>query len=274
MIISDINDDGKPDIITTNHYGGKLNILLNNGDQLYLPPAFYFIASPAAISLADVNNDGKVDIICRQNDGYALSIIINHGGGVFSDPIQHKLDQNISPWTSIDINGDGKVDILSSYDNFIWILINMGNGSFYPQFNYFTTSRIAYIAAADLNNDKYNDIIISYRDENKISIVINNGNGNFKYPISYSPLIDFFPSYITTFDLNNDQKLDIILTNRNIPNIVIFYNIGHGHFAFHTTYSTRQPASYVAPIHINNDNITDFIYLTNNGIGIISTDCY
>lgn len=63
---TDLNGDGKPDLIIANG-GASITVLLGNGDGTFQPPTVYTIPqfgsqSISSFALGDFNHDGKTDI--------------------------------------------------------------------------------------------------------------------------------------------------------------------------------------------------------------------
>ncbi len=295
-IVSDINNDGKFDIIigTNLNSDAYLNIFLNNGDGSFSPlpvdviDSIRILPCPTNMILSDVNHDGKGDIIaiCGYNN---FIIIMNLGDGLFSPEKIYRVGVTISNLITADINDDGKIDIIFPSSNSVRIFVNTGSGTFHDEISCFTGSKVSYVTSGDVNNDTKVDLIIAYENDNKISIIINAGSGTFKYPISYSPSVDFYSKYLTTFDVNGDKKLDIIVAINGYAKIVILYNIDGVNFYFETinlilpsqncmSPNYILPPNCLSPIHIspmdiNNDNITDLFYLSERDIGILSSNC-
>ncbi|CAF1030052.1 unnamed protein product [Adineta steineri] len=88
-------------------------------------------------------------------------------------------------------------------------------------------------------------------------IFLNLDDGTFTQSktVSYK----FKPSHITTGDINNDGKLDIIAISSDEPDITVFYNAGNGNFNNSMIISTEVPLADVKAVDINKDNKLDLI---------------
>lgn len=112
---ADMNNDGNPDLISTNQ------IALGNGDGTFtlLPPL-----TPGAgisfdvISVGDLNNDGKPDLTLTVSDSQSPShtgVLLGNGDGTFATII-HVTDVGAVPVVLIsDMNGDNLPDLVFSW---------------------------------------------------------------------------------------------------------------------------------------------------------------
>ncbi|CAF1691237.1 unnamed protein product, partial [Adineta ricciae] len=77
----------------------------------------------------------------------------------------------------------------------------------------------------DFNNDTFVDIIVINHGTNSISIFYGDRKGNFVNLFTYSTGYDSFPYALTTGDLNNDNRLDIVIANFGTNDIhLVFFN--------------------------------------------------
>jgi Calx-beta domain/FG-GAP-like repeat/Carboxypeptidase regulatory-like domain/Domain of unknown function (DUF4214) len=118
----DFNGDGKIDLATTNIQVNTISVLLGNGDATFQARVSYPAGQPYEIAVADFNNDGKSDIVSAGN-GFGLYTLKGNGDGSFGALNTIQYGANFA--TPIDLNGDGKPDLLtSSKGNSVGVLIN------------------------------------------------------------------------------------------------------------------------------------------------------
>jgi len=187
----------------------------------------------------DFDGDGKIDM-ANIFDSLYIKLNTSNPGTYSTATIKsfNKIGANAIYLTDGDINGDGKLDILSAKGDTIFILKNEstpGNISFSKM--YFTSSFQAGKAAiADMDGDGKLDIIISNSNLNDSVIAIfknigSNGNISFGVEQDFNTSIHGIEN-LKVGDIDGDNKPDIVLSayhwelwvikNSTLNNVITF----------------------------------------------------
>ena len=126
----DVNNDGKIDLICVNTHGNSLTVFTNDGKGEFVVSATLPVGNvPVSVAATDLSNDGSVDLVCANSYDSTLTVLTNKGNGNFASAIM--LNVGIPPSypscvTSGDVNGDGRIDLISANfnDNNLTILTN------------------------------------------------------------------------------------------------------------------------------------------------------
>ncbi len=159
--LGDVNQDGKLDIISS-----RL-ILLGNGDGTFGNP----IAIPdgdahaGALAVGDVNGDGKLDIVTvptgvNISGGASISIFLGHGDGTFDSPVQVPAGDSVSDLALSDLNGDGRLDIITLGSSTISVFLGKGDGTFGEQVDYNAGQVNGPITLGDVDKDGDDDVVV------------------------------------------------------------------------------------------------------------------
>ncbi len=181
---ADVNGDGKVDLISANYYGNTLTVLTNNGSGGFVLSSSPGVGNdPYFVATADVNGNGKVDLISANSgggSGHTLTVLTNNGSGGFVLSSSPGVGNN--PWsvTAADVNGDGKVDLISANysSTTLTVLTNNGSGGFVLSSSPGVGRNPRSVAAADVNGDGKVDLIAANSSDATLSVLFNT-------PLSY-----------------------------------------------------------------------------------------
>lgn len=134
------------------------------------------------------------------------------------------------------------------------------------------------VVIADLSGDGHHDMAVANHDElldNRISILINNGDGTFAPSVYYDA--GDRPYWIAYGDIDGDTDLDLAVTNFWDTTVSIYLNNGDGTFAAQVPYEVGNGPGFVVMARLDGDddldlavgNINDYTLsvLMNNGDG-------
>ena len=148
MAVADLNQDGKPDLVTTTSSSlNMVSIFQNNssGSVISFAPRqdLPFTGSPTSVTLADFNGDGKPDIAVLDQGAPAVSIFKNttSGGSItMAAPFSIPIASGASTIGSGDLDGDGKPEIIvvKAHANSISIFRNLAGSGVPPVINSFS----------------------------------------------------------------------------------------------------------------------------------------
>jgi FG-GAP-like repeat len=198
--------------------------------------------------------------------------------GVFSNPIVGSHPNQI---VAIDVNNDGKLDLICANDNTngtLTVLTNNGGG-FGSNMTLQVGSEPNQLISADINGDGKADLITANSGTNTLSVLTNNGNGGFGSNATYT--VGDGPISVAAADFNNDGRLDLICAMARTNTLLVLTNNGSGHFGFNATYSTSS-SGWVVAADVNGDGWMDVAYvnadndtltvMTNRGNGFLKTN--
>ena len=176
---ADVNGDGKMDLISANRLDSTLSVLTNNGSGGFVLSGTYHVGSgPILVKAADVNGDGKVDLISAnwgESAGNTLTVLTNNGSGGFVFSSTLNVGKGSVCVAAADVNGDGKVDLISANttDSTLSVLTNNGSGGFVLATNLSVGNAPNWVTAADINGDGKVDLISANSGNNTLTVWTN-----------------------------------------------------------------------------------------------------
>jgi hypothetical protein len=194
--------------------------------------------APSAVELADFNRDGKLDAAVANSESDNVTILLGDGQGGFKpspgSPFPAGNDPN--DLAIGDVNNDGNVDLaFANHDTtYLTVLVGDGKGGFKPASGSpFTVQSKPHphgIAMADFNGDGWADLATDDWQNNRITVVFNDGKGGFISPGNSFPVGKMPYQKLRAADLNKDGKTDIVTTNFEGGNVTVLLGDGKGGF--------------------------------------------
>ena len=181
-----------------------------------------------------------------------------------------------------DVNGDGKLDLVSAdyLSNSIVVCTNNGSGVFGSNAVYSVGSNPVSVVAADINGDGKLDLINVNYGSQSLTVLTNNGTGHFVLSAAYE--VGTNPCSVAVADINQDGKPDIICANMGSDTLSIFTNAGNGLSSYSATLVTGVNPVCVVAADVNGDGRPDLVcanrgdntvtIFTNNGSGFFGSN--
>ncbi len=223
--VSDIDGDGKPDLVIAYSASDKVVILRNTSTA----SAFSFDAAlvytagfnPTAPCLADIDGDGKLDMSVTNANDNNVSVFRNTsttGAISFASKVNFTTGVNPQALYAADLNADGKQDLIvanktSQTISFLENTSATGTISFASKSDFTTTNAPTKISVNDMDGDGKPDLVIANSSLNTaVDVFLNNSTGNsFSLETRQTVNTKSAPLYdMATGDLDGDKKIDII----------------------------------------------------------------
>jgi FG-GAP-like repeat/FG-GAP repeat len=243
-VIGDFNGDGKPDLaeMVSNQIGGttthQISVVLSNGNGTFQNAQLTSTIGNTndSIFVGDVNGDGKDDIL-QVHPGLTPStvdVLLSNGDGTFTAGTNSQLSAfTLNGGILIDVNGDGKLDILtidSQSLGIVSVALGNGNGTFQAATTLATLTGPApnQIFFADFNGDGKLDFAGTVN--NQLRVYLSSGS-NFLSPASLVTSNDQYGASVSVAgDLTGDGKPEIISVNDQVNTVTVYVNNGDGTF--------------------------------------------
>jgi len=266
VYVADVNGDGKADIVydlTVSESTSSSTIMvetqLGAGDGTFGKPSAaktqqFTVAADAqqsqvaSMAIADINGDGKLDLALGVNENfgttgaYIVTTALGNGDGTFavlgkaqltSATIQGQRAGRgyIVPFSTSgiylqDVNGDGKLDIVSDMDGAIYTAPGNGDGTFGTAVSSDEAiSGAASAAILDVNGDGKPDFVVA---GGTLGVFLGNGDGTFADPAYGSQFIidPAGSNSLVAGDFNGDGKQDVAQLGGDYKQVSLFFSNG------------------------------------------------
>jgi hypothetical protein len=181
---ADVNEDGSPDIITSNFDAASVSVLLGDGRGNFTRKDFPTPPDPFGIAIADLNGDHHLDIAIAHYSGHgtdpsknALSALVGDGKGNFALAKGSPFSTGHYPGTLAagDLNSDGIADIVvpNYEDGTLTVYLCGRNGITLAGYSPIRTGHTPHgVAIADLNHDGKADVVVAEEEDNDVLVLI------------------------------------------------------------------------------------------------------
>ena len=223
---ADLDGDGDVDLAVANGISNNVTILKNNGTGNFVEPASSpEVAGSQAIEVvvADLDGDTDPDLAVANEGSDTVAILKNNGTGNFGQPASSPEPAGDDPHslTAGDLDGDADVDlaVTNQNDDEVTILKNTGTGNFVqPASSPEAAGDGPFgVSAADFDGDTDLDLAVSNSFSSNVTILRNNGAGNFVQPPTSPEASDPTPRGIVAADLDGDGDPDLATATRPGP---------------------------------------------------------
>jgi hypothetical protein len=250
VVVADLNQDGKPDLLTTQQNDtGAIFLNLGNGTFPNGGVGINANGFPATRAVvADFTGDGITDIAVESCSSGGLTMIILSGDANHNFQATDFADRNFPPFASSCNDPIASLTlanqnlpslVASSLDTSITIFLNDGTGHFTQQVRVFGDSGAILSGASvgDFNGDHLQDIAAVSTDPDgrtrHIVIFYQNSDGSFQPPVTVFST-DAILQIVQAVDFDGDDSNDLLVPffggSDGRSGVVALRNLGNGRF--------------------------------------------
>ena len=224
--IHDLNKDGKPEIIVSNSFNNTFYIFINQStigtisfNTTPLKLTVTGAVNTYGIDVKDLDGDRLPEIIITQFQSSHIFILKNQSAGAisFADAQKITLTGNLNKIVTVDLNRDGKADLVSTstLTNQMFVLFNQTSGStiaFGGMLTLPTGNGPWGLDVSDIDGDQDPDIIVANRNESNLDVFLHDGNMASPAFVKTQIATSKPPRNVLAGDLDGDAKPDLAYT--------------------------------------------------------------
>jgi gliding motility-associated-like protein len=242
VALSDIDGDGKADMILTSATGNTVSVYRNtsssgviNATSFASGVSFTTGTGPAFVAAEDLNGDGKQELVVTDNTAGTISIFenISTSGTIAFSP-RVILTTGVNPYRigigDLDADGMPDIAVTNAGSSTVSVFRNVTTTtiSFDPKVDFATGTNPLGIAIGDMDADGYPDLVISNVTSANASIFRNLGTPGAITASTFAARVDFVTGTtaqdLAVGDLDGDGKLDFIVANQGSDGVSVFRN--------------------------------------------------
>lgn len=186
LAVGDLNGDGYVDVVTVTgtDTAGVATAMIGRGDGLFDAPVALAVGRGAqAVALGDLNGDGQLDLVTGNspsylNPGASFSVLLGRGDGTFEACVDYAVDGLPQRIGLADMNGDGRLDVVSSNgtDGTFSVWLGKGDGTLTAataaSFAIGNNANLRSFGIGDFDEDGKPDMALASADRNGVVVAL------------------------------------------------------------------------------------------------------
>ncbi len=212
---------------------------------------------PTALTTADVDREGTPDLLIAESTGN-VQLHPALGNGTFSDPLSFPVGAQPVAVASGDFDEDGHDDVvtLDGGPGTLSLLLSDGAGGLAPVDDPFdiATNPVA-LTLGDFNGDDNLDAVAAATG--LVSLIGGNGAALFGPP--FEQAVPDSPSDLAAGDLNEDGRLDLVVTSPGLDAVTVLLGNGFGDFGGAIPFAVGVDPQRLLLVDLDHDGHLDVI---------------
>ncbi len=284
MFVGDFNRDGRADVAIANHDTSFVTILRGDGKGGLRPApgsplTVHSKPHPHTIDGCDVDGDGNLDLVIDSWGEERLMLLLGDGKGGFRTP-GTPIEVGRKPYRNLkllDVNGDGKCDIVApSYgEGVVTILLGDGKGHFKAGAPIAAGPAPFTVDVGDLNRDGFPDLVFSNYSgqitdpsDDAITFLLGDGKGGFR--LGPRLATGRGPFQLSAGDVNGDGFADAATADYGGSDLTIALGGPDGLSPSRTVrVAVPEKPERVLLVDLNGDHKADAVALSSEGRSVI-----
>ena len=279
VAISDIDGDGKPDLVVVNGGSNTVSVYLNAGSGTITSSSFASKVDlttdtgPIGLAVGDLDGDGKPDIAVSTVTHSTITVLRNtstSGNVSFASMLNFPTGSAPADVVMGDLDADGKPELVTiDGSNTLNIHKNatsvgtINNLSFNSLTQFPVNTSPQSIVVADIDADGKLDLVISHASGSSIAVMRNSTTGTYSFSKTNIPVPTNSNGNVVVSDLDGDGLLDLVLASGNDNKVYTFFSTtftGFPSFDPYVTFTTSvNNISCVATGDIDSDGKPELV---------------
>ena len=199
------------DLVFCTSSSNVVGTLLGRGDGTFSAgPTTEAGRSLVNVVLQDFDGDGVLDVAAADYNSTTVWFARGSGDGTFVEGFPLAIDtaggETIGRFTTADVDGDGRMDLVASVFDTVAVWGNSGGGIFAPVQRFPKGLGSIDVAAGDIDGGGTPDLVTA--GNGAVSVLLGAGAGAFAAPRLFVGPTD--AAFVVLSDVNGDGRLDVV----------------------------------------------------------------
>ena len=267
MVLTDLDQDGVPDLVGNDRPNDRLSVVLGAGDGTFGPSQLHPVGDlPTALAAGDLDLDGQPDIVVANTFGDSVSVLLGLGDGSLAPQTEYPVGAGPSDVAIADLDGDGLPDlaVVDANASTVSLLRGLGDGLFGPAATIDPGGVVDQVVAEDMDADGRMDLVVLAASilTNEIRVLLNDGTGGFEIT-TYE--LEAQPRDLRVGDLDRDGHPDVV-ASLSSDQIAVLLGDGLGGLGAPQLQSSSLTGSVLALADLDQDGVLDLAFSEVNSV--------
>lgn len=231
-LVGDLDGDGCDDlglVLSSGQPNDPLPMHLVHGTPTGLrdvEPMGSFGPQTQAVVMADFDGDGKQDLAFAQRTAgmlHAIHVRLGDGAGGFAPEQSFGADLWVSSLFAVDLNGDGRPDLVAGNDAGIHVLLGDGAGGFGAPTTLFPR-RLQSLGWGDFDGDGRMDLVVA-DVMGGLTVLLGDGLGGVASQVVHRDAAGWYVYHLAAGDVTGDGKVDVAAAGQ--PGLLLMASAGN-----------------------------------------------
>jgi hypothetical protein len=224
LLWTDVNGDGRPDLLVAEPAGGQLSVYLQSPEGSLAPPlTFPTLAGVGQLTSADWNGDSHPDVFLLSRDENAIGVSQFDKNGRLPFPTLIPLDGKplVMAVGALKAGAAPSLCVLVDKDGRRSLVIRAADGKLRTQkLNENFKSNPTTLALQDVNQDGRADLVALIPYE-KVKVLLQKSNGDFEETDVDPPGGAMEQPWVASADVDGDGRPELLLPQKNFVRAVV-----------------------------------------------------
>jgi len=236
----DFNGDQFTDLAFAHRVSDTVSVWFGDGKGAFVDAGNpeEVVPNPVSLAAADFDRDGHLDLAVVSGLVDSLSVLLGGGNGNFSEAPCSPLAVGAGPHDVAvgEFNADGRPDLVvaSRFVNQVSIFLGTGTGCFdepLVSIFFYLSPGLPSVAVGDFNVDGRDDLAVANQLDRTLNVFLSEGQGEFALAKGSPLTLEVAPSAISTWDVDRDGVLDLVVAGGVGGKLVVLSGDGVGGFS-------------------------------------------
>ena len=266
--VVDFNEDNRDDLLIAN-FGTDTIVVFYRSEKGQLTFGTQYStgygSKPYMIAKANSHDKKQSTVVVQLWGTKEIAVLTSYYAARFHNEENSATGTAFQPVSLVtgDFNSDNRSDIVvvnaGTDDLHLLFGSSIGSLSLKQAYAIGNNSSPQYVIACDIDRDNQLDIISVNSNDDSISVIRGRGNGTFAEQLKYHMGVGSQPHAVASGDLNNDNRLDLVVANTGTDSLSILFGFNYTSFVNPTrSYMFGNGDSVKLVVNdLNNDGILD-----------------